>query len=284
MKYRFQFDKGGGPVAITDALVSPVLAGTRLTPWPVKLGALAGGFLVDTQQEVWIQAAPAPPDPVPPAPGALWFAPSAHYLAPDAQGWVTVDPNAIGGGFSVLLGFDTTPIQAVPGGDPNPGVPAGTAVPLANQRAGTDISITFEATRTTVATIDYSNGVNKVHVNNWTEVNELNFAEFVAGCCTPIDKTLSVEFTVDHEEMAAGAWSLGISSCSKSAPPDITPHVSGPGVTVDARGGWGTIVEDTSKWENCSYTVTLATRPGLTTGLVDRGVWSNSLTFAICSH
>ena len=124
----------------------------------------------------------------------------------------------------------------------------------------------------------------RFHTLNSQYVNELNFAEFVTGCCTPIDSTLSVMFTVDHEEMDAGDWSLGISSCSPSAPGDITPASSGPGVTVTPRGGSGTIVEDTSAWTNCSYTVTLSTRPGLTTGLVDRTGWANPLTFAICGH
>lgn len=290
MKYRFLYDNGSGtPKPVTGTLVSPVEAGTRLVMWPQNVGGNAGAALVQTFQAVWIVPAPTPPDPVPPAAGAAYAAPSAHYITPDADGWVTVDPDAIGGGFQVLLGFDTTPVVA--GGDPHPGVLAGTAVPGAAQRAGTDLSITFQATRTTTlppGTVpDYSNALDKIHVNNWTEVNELNFLEFVMGslgCCTPIDALLSVQFTTDHEEMAAGAWSLGISSCSVSAPGDITPHISGPGVTVTSRGGSGTIVETTSGWLSCSYTVTLTTRPGLTTGLVDRGAWSNPLTFCICGH
>jgi hypothetical protein len=56
------------------------------------------------------------------------------------------------------------------------------------------------------------------------------------------------------------------------------------GVTIDARGGWGTIVENTSTWQNCSYITTLVTRPGVTTGVYDRDAVSNWLTFAICSH
>jgi len=288
MKYRFLFDKGSGPTPITSSLVSPVLAGTRLINWPQNLAGVAGPLLVSTFQDVWIDQAPTPPDPTPPALGAAWFAPSAHYIAPDGNGWVVVDPNAIGGGFHTLLGFDTTQPLAAPGGDPAPGVLAGTAVPAGLQRTGTDLSIIFQATRVTTlppGTIpDYSNALSKIHISNWTEVNELNFAEFVTGCCTPINSTLSVQFTVDHEEMSAGGWSLSITSCSPSAPGDITPAASGPGVTVTGRGGSGTIVENTSKWTNCSYTTTLSTRPGLTTGLVDRGVWSNPLTFAICGH
>jgi hypothetical protein len=288
MKYRFMFDDGSGPKPITASLVSPVMAGTRLVNWPQNLGGIAGPGLVSTFQDVWIVAAPAPPDPTPPAVGSTWFAPSAHFLAPDPQGWVVVDPNAVGGGFQTLMGFQSDAGAAVPGGNPAPGVPAGTAVPIGAQKGGTDCSITFEATRVTTlppgTTPDYTNALDKIHINNWLEVNELNFAEFVTGCCTPIDKILSVQFTVDHEEMDAGGWSLGITSCSSSAPGDITPAASGPGVTVTPRGGSGTIVEDTSNWTNCSYTVTLSTRPGLTTGLIDRGTWSNSLTFAICEH
>ena len=50
------------------------------------------------------------------------------------------------------------------------------------------------------------------------------------------------------------------------------------------QSGYGTIDEDTSTWLPCSYSATLATRPGLTTGLNDRGVWDDTLTFCICGH
>jgi hypothetical protein len=253
------------------------------------------------------------------------------------------------------MGFDTT--QAAPGGPPNPGVPAGTAVPAAAQRAGSDISITFEATRVGIATVDYTQAPVKIRVNNYDEVNELNFVEFggVLGCCTPIDASLSVLYTVDHEEMSAGAWSLIITSCALPTSMVITPsspqttlaaaidevqasiavassagippvpftawlastgeilQVTGvaattwtvsrgfggtvaeaavagaaiatnlaPGVTP--RGGAGTVVENTTKWTNCSYTVWLTTRPGLTNGLIDRTESPNPLTFCICGH
>jgi hypothetical protein len=281
MRYRFLYDDGSGPLPITGSSVCPVEAGTRLVNWPQDVGGIAGVALVPTFQTVTIAGAPQP-DPVPPAPGAPWAGPAAHVIVPDALGWITVDPNAIGGGFQTLLGFNTP--QVVPGGAPLPGVPAGTAVPGINQRVGTDLSITFEATRVTVSTVDFSNGLAKIHINNWTEVNELWFAEFGTDCCTPIDATLSVQFTVDHEEMDSGAWSLGITGCSPSAPGDITPTASGPGVTLSARGGSGTITEDTSTWSACSYTATLTTRPGLTTGLSDRSPEYNSLTFCICGH
>ncbi|HEY6770035.1 MAG TPA: hypothetical protein VI386_35290 [Candidatus Sulfotelmatobacter sp.] len=294
MKYRFLYMVGtssGTGLPITGNLVSPVEAGTRTISWPPNLAGKAGPGLVQTFQTITIQAAPTPPDPIPPALGAPWYGPSAHYISPDADGWVEVDPNAIGGGYQTLMGFDST--QAVPGGAVT-GLTAGNAVPGGSQRAGTDLSITFEATRTTLtpagtavpptADVDYWNELNKIHINNWIEVNLLDFAEFSTGCCTGIDQTLSVKFTVDHEEMDTGAWSLDITSCSASAPGDITPAASGGSVTVSARGGSGTIVEDTSTWTNCSYTATLTTRAALTTGIVDNDGFSHSLTFCICSH
>lgn len=95
--------------------------------------------------------------------------------------------------------------------------------------------------------MDYTNTLAKIHINNWSEVNNLWIEEFagIAGCCTPIDNTVSIQFTVDHEEIAAGGWGLSIVGCSPSSPGDITPTVSGPGVTIGSRGGWGTIVEAT---------------------------------------
>ena len=282
MQYRFRYDAGAGLVPITGATVCTVEAGTRLVPWPQNLSGIAGTVLVPTFQTVSIAGAPQP-DPTPPAPGQAWTAPSAHVIVPDVQGWIPVDPAAIGGGFQVLLGFNTAAVVA--GGNPAPGVPAGTAVPPGSQRHGAGLSILFEATRVGASTVDFSNALAKIHVNNWEEVNELWLVEFGASsCCTPIDATLGVQFTVDHEEMDSGAWSLEITSCSTSAPGDITPTAATPGVTLSPRGGSGTITEDTSNWASCSYTAKLFTRPGLTTGLLDRTTAENPLTFCICGH
>jgi hypothetical protein len=285
MKYRFLYTIGSGtPVPITGPLLSPV-ENFRRIPWPERdLSGKALSTTTLTTQSVIIQFAPGgtlPPDPTPPAPGALWIAPAPHYITADANGWVEVDPNAVGLGFAQLLGLDTTRV-VIGGTPPQPG--AGNPVPSAQQKTGTDLSIIFEATRTSTlppGTIpDYTNSLAKIHINNWNEVNQLDFVEFATGCCTPIDKTLNVLYTVDHEQMGAGAWSLSISSCSVSAPGDITP--SGPPLTY--RGGSGSIFEDTTMWESCSYSVTLSTRPGLTTGLIDRGTWDVTKTFCICGH
>ena len=370
MKYRFLYAIGGGPQApVTGNLVSTVQAGTRAISWPTQSGsntAVLPMLTLHVPVLVWgpTPSQPAmPADPVAPALGATYAAPSPFYIAPDPNGWVTVDPAVDGGGFANLMGFDTT--QVTPGPNPSPGVLAGTAVPAAAQRAGTDISLTFEATRVTTfppgTTADYTQPAVKIHVNNYTEVNELNFLQFTGtgNCCAPIDATLTVQFTVDHEEMDSGAWSLSITSCSESAPGDITPpshattlasaitaaqtsvsvasttgfpaapfdvSVSGTGeimkvtaaagtawtvlrgqegtaaaaaaagataatilpaivaASVTPRGGAGTVTENTSDWGSCSYTVWLTTRPGLTTGMIDRTAWSNPLTFCICGH
>jgi hypothetical protein len=297
------------PAPITGPLVSTVAPKVpvcfRQVPWTKDNLGIAGpgpATLANAQAQPVIilptPPPPLPPDPVAPVAPAAWTGPTAHYIAPDADGWIPVDTASLFGGFTPLLVFDTTQVGAVPGGEPvaagNFGtgssaagcVPAGSAVPATLQRAGTDMTIIFQATRVGVATVDYTNSLCKIRVNNWLEVNELDFAEFVTGCCTPIDKTLSVQFTVDHEEMDAGTWSLAITSCSKSAPGTITPPNPTAGVifTAGGRGASGTIVKDTSAWCNCSYLAKLTTQPALTTGLLDREAFENPLTFAICNH
>jgi hypothetical protein len=291
MAYRFLFQPAGAPISPTSDYVygvngvSGVNVGYRNTLWHGN---------PNTLQKVWITGtgvtSPTPPVSTPS------LTPPDHYIVPDANGWVEVDQNALGGVFDgYLLGFSSD--VAFPGGAPTPGVLAGTVVPTANQNNGVNAAIIFQATRvSTIAAVnggaapDYTNQLDTIHINNWIEVNELNFAEFATGCCTPIDKTLSVEFTVDHEQMGAGAWSLDISSCALPSNIDLIdippppPPIAGVTFTAGGRGGAGTIVEDTSLWPNCSYTATLTTRPGLTTGLIDRSDDPNPLTFAICGH
>jgi hypothetical protein len=284
-----------GPLAGTELKV-----GQRIITWPQDSPPGFAGPLAPTFEDLVVGYGS---DPVQPLFGAPYVAPK-HYIPPDlTTGWVEVDTANIMGGFQKLIHFDTT--QVVAGGCPplpapsttpcfndlsNPGgAPAGSAVTGAGQGAGTDLAIVFQATRVGVASVDYSNSLCKIHVNNWVEVNNLWFQEFngPATCCTPIDATLTVQFTVDHEEMDSGAWSLSITSCSGSAPGNITPAVSSvgpPPVTVSPRGGSGTIIEDTSGWTNCSYIVSLVTRPGLTTGLFDRHGEDNQKTFCICGH
>jgi hypothetical protein len=287
------------PTPVAGEFVAPVKLGTRFVSWPVNSGGVASASNSSQFQDVYVTGVfPPPPDPVPPAPGATWTGPGIHWVSADpATGWVVVDLNAVGGGFQVLMGFDTTQPGAAPGGDPLSGAnafdntgeaPVGAPVPAGSQKVGVDMAIIFQATRVSAApSVDFSNSLCKIHVNNWTEVNHLWFHEFTAGagCCQPIDTTLTVQFVTDHE-MLHNNWSLAITSCSPSAPGNITPPNPTPGVTFTAgdRGASGSIVENTTSWQNCSYTAHLSTRPALTTGLADRTGADNTLTFCICGH
>jgi hypothetical protein len=286
------------PQPITGSLIFPTPVGSRTIAWPKESGGLATAGTQVISQPLFVYAAPfvPPPEPAPPGVGNPWFAPSAHYIAADpVTGWIDVDQNAVGGGFQVLLDFDTQQTTEAAGGDPIPGAfgnpggaPAGSAVSAAGQKVGVDMTIIFQATRTTVSTVDYSNSLCRIHVNNWNAVNNLWFQEFTSGggCCQPIDDTLTVEFTVDHELLSSGAWALGISSCALPTSLNLTPPDPTPGVTFTpgGRGANGTIVEDTTTWTNCSYTAALTTRPGRTTGLADDQGETNLLTFCICGH
>ncbi len=295
MAYRFLFQPAGAPTPTpisptSDYVygvngVSGVNVGYRYTLWHGN---------PNTLQKVWITGtgvtSPTPPVSTPS------LTPPDHYIVPDANGWVEVDQNALGGVFDgYLLGFSSD--VALPGGTPSGMSAADAGTDTVTSPNGVNAAIIFQATRvSTVSNVntgavspDYTNQLDTIHINNWNEVNELNFAEFAAGCCTPIDQALDVEFTVDHEQMGAGSWSLAISSCAFPPHPGSetkTPTDPTAGVTFTAgnRGAYGTIDEDTSAWCNCSYSVTLATTPGLTNGLLDRTVEDNTLTFAICNH
>lgn len=288
------------PQPIAGSLVYPWQVGSRLIMWPSITGAGKAGADILTSQTLYVYSPPfvPPPELPPPALGSNWYGPSIHYIEADpATGWVEVDQNAVGGGFAVFLAFNTTQVGAAQGGNPvapgeaigTPGgAPAGSPAPA---NVGVDMTLIFQATRVGGAGIDFTNSLCKIHVNNWEEVNNLWFNEFAVkgnNCCVPIDDTLTILFTVDHETMGAGAWSLAISSCCTSAPGlgDHTPSNPTPGVTFSAggRGAYGSIQLDTSAWNNCSYTAKLFTRPGLTTGLADRPTAENDLTFCICQH
>jgi len=107
-----------------------------------------------------------------------------------------------------------------------------------------------------------------------------------ANCCSPIDATLGILYTTDHEFMLS--WNVGISSCASSTslwvepplPPDILPP-SPPPSGASARGGFGTSKHNTTGWPNCSYTVGLGTVRKLTDGEGEAGGRSIEKTFCI---
>jgi hypothetical protein len=309
-------------VPITGALLYPVTNSGGEVLWPVEDPSTMKpwpAFLVpwrNTSQPVVIAgAAPSGsiPDTSPPLTTQPYAWPDNHYILADTDGWVDLSSNPETGfvwsGFSLnnLLGFDTT--QVVPAGNPaylslpattlaGPSATlAGLPVPAGQQYQGMDMLIMFEATRSNTdppgTTADYYQQPTQLRVNNWPEINQLNFSEFASpdSCCTPINDALGVEFTVDHEDinepLGAGSWSLEISSCAiptDDITPPQPPSPPTPGVTLTNRGGFGTIPENTTSWPSCSYTVKLTTTPALTTGIFDRSANPNSLTFCICGH
>jgi hypothetical protein len=222
------------PAPITGSLVdTPIQVGQRPISWPNHSGTtlLPGNSSILEPVYVGPGTDPLPPSVSP------WY-PPAHYIQPDSTtGWVDIDQTMVAPGVSIFLWFDSAqvttatcelvspPCFGTPGG-----APAGTAVPVANQGVGTDLTVIFQASRVGVtAPVDYSNSLCKIHVNNYPEVNNLWFVEFDTPgttCCTPINSFLSTQFTVDHEMIDSGGWSLSITSCSPSAPGDITPAAS----------------------------------------------------------
>jgi hypothetical protein len=275
MAYRFLFQPAGAaqPTPIGPGFVAEVLVGTRYTLWNGD---------PNTLQTVRIRGTGAT-TPTPPTPTADPTPPD-HFIVPDAQGWVPVDQRALDDAFSgYLLGFSSA-AAIVPNGAAATAVAAGTAVPVADQKNGVDCAIIFQATRvSTIATVnggaapDYTNQIAKVRINNWAQVDLLDLLQFHTSGgtpCSPLSSALDIEYSVDHELIAA--WSIGLStaapgvSLTSPPPPPSTP-----------RGGAGTHHEDISTWPTCSYTVTLTTRRRLTNGLSDDPNAYNSKTFCI---
>ncbi|MEQ8354771.1 MAG: hypothetical protein RH942_04475 [Kiloniellaceae bacterium] len=279
MRYRFLFERGGTRTPLIGSLLCSVIVGSRTIYWDVN-----GTGLEETFQTVMIAGSGATLDPTPtPAlpPGTPWGPPPTHVVVPDADGWVTVDPAALGAGFNgALIGFNTK--TAFPDGDPAPGVAAGTQVPVANVKNGVDVAVIFEATRVGGPTSppDYSNTLSRIHINNWNEVALLDLLQFHSGggtACSPLSADLDIEYTADHELMAA--WSLGISTAA-SIPPLSLPSGTGTRSGV-SNTVFGTHHEDISAWPSCSYTVSLTTRRALTNGISDDDADPVTKTFCI---
>jgi len=176
---------------------------------------------------------------------------------------------------------------AFPGGNPAPGVPAGTAVPGANQKNGTDSAIIFQASRvSTIAAVnaggapDYTNQLNQIHINNWDEVNLIDLQEFIgpgATACSPLTTDLHVLYTTDHELLAD--WSIDmITSAMVPGPAPVFPSGVGP------RGAAGTDLHNIATWPACSYLIRLHTRRSLTDGLNDDNDKWNFKTFCVSNR
>ena len=260
MAYRFLFEAAGiAPTPINAGFVSEVLVGSRYTLWNGNNNTL---------QTVRIRGGGAT-SPTPPTPGP-GTTPPDHFIVPDGNGWVTVDERALDNAFSgALMGFASA--VAFPGGAPNPGISAGTAVPAGSQRNGADVRIIFQATR--VSTIpavnaggppDYWNDLPKTRINNWEAVHLLDLLQFTApgsGPCSPLTNSLDILYTTDHELLAS--WSLDLVTSAAIVPAPVFPGGIAP------RGAAGTDTHNVAAWPSCSYMVQLHTRRSLTDGLID---------------
>lgn len=270
MRYRFLYVHPSAPavqVPITPDKVYPVLVGSRLIQWD-----LFGTGLVWTFQSIYVAGSGATPDPTPTPvlpPGTPWGPVPAHVIVPDADGWVRVDQNALNGGFyGPLLRFKSD--TAVPGGAA-PGSGAGVAP--ADPKSGAGLRIIFQA-GPVAGGVTFFNELTNIRINNWGEVSQLNLLQFHqpgANACSQITNNLDIEYTADHELMAA--WSVGISSAAAFPPPPPLPGGAVP------RGGFGTHHLNVAGWPSCSYVVSLTTRRKLTDGETDDSGRTNMLTF-----
>jgi hypothetical protein len=268
MRYRFLYERGTTRTPLVGDLLCPVIVGSRTIYWDVN-----GTGLEETFQTVQVAGSGATPDPTPtPAlpPGTPWGAPPTHVIVPDADGWVTVDPNALGSGFDgALVGFRTTAV--FPEGTPPTTAVAGEQIPGGELGQGSDVAIVFEATRVggPTAPPDYSNILSRIHINNWNEVSLLDLLQFHSEGgkpCSPLSSDLDIEYTVDHELMHE--WYIDI--VTSAAIPTLTlPSGTATRDTSGTHTAFGTHHEDISQWPTCSYLVRLHTIRSLTNGIVD---------------
>ncbi|RNF84238.1 hypothetical protein [Montanilutibacter psychrotolerans] len=269
-RYRFRYEDLAAPGTlepITGALVHPVNVGSRLILWDIF-----GTGPVYTFQTIRLQGAGATVDPTPPPalpPGTPWGAPPAHVIVPDTDGWIAVDPNGLDGGFyGPLVRFDTTQVQAAAQA---PGDGAGNAV--SSPRHGIDLRIVFEAAPAT-GPAAFSNSLDRMHVNNWLDVMQLDLLEFSGGGtpCSKITNAITLLYTVDHELTAA--WSIGISTAATPAPAfPVLPSGTAP------RGAFGSQAINVSTWPSCAYVVSLGVRRRLTDGENDDSGHSTQKVF-----
>lgn len=279
MRYRFQYEvigSGTGLHPINSANIVAVAVGSRPIMWDV-FGT--GASL--TSQPIYVvpggavvPPGPTPPPAVLPPPGTSWGPIPPIVIGPDANGWVTMDPAATNGGFSgPLLRFASASVVPV-GVAPS----SGPGVLPASPKNGTKLRIVFEAEPVGGATAvspTLSNQLPNVHVNNWSEVNDLTLAQFLGPGNTPcsgVMNNIDIKYTTDHELLAA--WSLGISSAAV-IPGGVPVLPSG----VGPRGAAATHPLNIATWPACSYTVSLTTRRMLTDGETDDSARTNPVTF-----
>ncbi|MGA7732526.1 MAG: hypothetical protein WCD37_14800 [Chloroflexia bacterium] len=276
MRYRFLYEHPAtGKLPITGwNLLTPVVVGSRLIQWDPY-----GTGMQWTLQSIVIAGSGATPDPTPlPGFAPPWGAPPAHVIVPDADGWVSVDQNALDGGFyGPLIRFRSEGAVPLPAGGTAPGSGAGNAP--ADPKNGVVIKIYFEAGP--VGGPITGNNLDHILINNWMEVSQLDIAQFLApgaNCCSPLSDELGILYTADHELMRS--WSVGMSSCADQLVPGWSVPALPSGTTP--RGGHGRDdhdISDPNAWPSCSYTVKLSTTRAVTDGETDDSSKTIQVTF-----
>jgi hypothetical protein len=277
MRYRFLYDVSGSSGGLQPVLAGNIIAvkvGSRPIMWNVSGTPLP----IPTAQDIIVAPFGAtPPGPTPPPalpPNTPWGGIPPVILVPDAQGWVTMDPAATNGGFSgPLLQFASA--TAAPGG-PAPSSGPGTA--LTSPKNGVMLRIVFEAepvTGPTLSTPTLTNELERIYINNWSDVNDLALAQFTApgsSSCSGLSNNLDILYTADHELMRD--WKVAISTAAViPGGPPVLPSGIGP------RGGAGTQHVNISTWPACSYSVSLTTRRMLTDGEDEDSGRASLITF-----
>jgi hypothetical protein len=285
LRYRFLTRPAGSmavPSPITGGLVEAVKVGTRPVTWNFGSGvstfpqdiyvAGSGGYLGP-------MPAPFPPPPPGPPPGT-WGPMPPLILQPDPQGWVTIPPDATNQGLSGPLLRLNSGSLAPGGGAPGDG--AGN--PVSALKNGMGFEIIYQAEPVTgpqPTGPTLTNGLDRIHINNWIEVAEFGLDQFTgpgANACSGITSTLDLRYTMDHELVRD--WRLDIST--SAVIPGGAPVLPGFGRPVPTpaappqppqlatiRGGRGKVHLDTSAWPKCAYAVSFSRMLKLTDGESD---------------
>jgi hypothetical protein len=296
MRYRFLTRPAGSaaaPTPITGAgMVDATKVGTRPVSWNFGSGvsiypqdiyvAGSGGY-------VGPMPAPAPAAPPGPPPGS-WGSMPALILQPDAQGWVTMPPDATNQGFSgPLLRLNSSALAA---GGSAPGNGAGNPVSAANQRGGQDFEIVYEAEPIggpAPSGPTLTNPLSRIHINNWIEVAQFELDQFTAPGATPcsgITNAVDIRYTMDHELVADWRLSLSTSATIPGGTPTL-PGMGTPPLPPDqfstVRGGNGIVHLNTTGWPQCAYVVIFSRRLKLTDGEIDDSGRS-PMVAVFCKH
>jgi hypothetical protein len=264
LRYRFGWRPSGSaaaPTWISGAAVAAIKVGSRPVLWDFGSGpALHAQDIVVAGSGGYTGPMPAPLPTHPPVPpGTSWGPIPYLILQPDADGWITMPPDATNQGFSGPLLWLVS--SAIAPGGAAPGNGAGNAVTA--PKSGVDLELLFEAAPVQGASgTTLANSLPRIHLNNWGEVAEAAVNQLSLPGTTPcsaVTTALDIPYTMDHELVLS--WQLSL--VTSAVIPGGTPAL--PGGTT-SRGAAGTAHLNTSTWPECAYAVQFTRALKLTDG------------------